>query len=391
MRREVGRGPALALTGSCALLLLTFRHYSFWPRPEPFQLAAVAAALLFAVSERGFAAAALVGLCAGILVNLKLTGPMYVLPVFAILQARAGWRAIFVAAAVGTIVAAIPFAAFSNVSLANYLEWVRLSAKTGLVLATLKQNLEWATYFSLPLLLSYFASTSENRPGDVEWRNTMAALLAGLAGVAIAAAKPGAGPYHVLPFLPVVFYLTSRHLAARFASPERAPAGSAGVDAAALAFLVSAAFIAVAQQAQFITTMSERRQVRDVDDVLRFAESHRGEVAIGYGDIEALTLIRPILTFRSNSYFIDQPAIREHQLQGVTLPASTIEALGRCRVNYWLIPKGETPFNARNSYPAVILMSLYPSAFRDRFFATHTLVESTTYFDAWQCHPGSAP
>src|SRR6185369_9657423 len=47
-RRHVRRTPAVVLTGIGALLLLLFRHYSFWTRPEPLQLLAVSAALFFA-------------------------------------------------------------------------------------------------------------------------------------------------------------------------------------------------------------------------------------------------------------------------------------------------------------------------------------------------------
>jgi hypothetical protein len=35
-RRHVRRMPAFVLSGICALLLLLFRHYSFWTRPSLF-------------------------------------------------------------------------------------------------------------------------------------------------------------------------------------------------------------------------------------------------------------------------------------------------------------------------------------------------------------------
>src|SRR3954468_14811219 len=60
IRRQTTQWRALTLTGFAALLLLTFRHYSYWTRPDPFQLVAVAAAISFAATSRApFAAGAL--------------------------------------------------------------------------------------------------------------------------------------------------------------------------------------------------------------------------------------------------------------------------------------------------------------------------------------------
>jgi hypothetical protein len=58
-----------------------------------------------------------------------------------------------VAIAAGAITAAAPFAMFSNVSLTEYVTWVRLSARTGLLLSTLRQNLEWTAFLLVPVLL----------------------------------------------------------------------------------------------------------------------------------------------------------------------------------------------------------------------------------------------
>jgi len=381
IRRQGTAGRAIVLTGVCALLLLLFRDYSFWTRPEPFQLVAVSAALLFAVSGRGYLSATLVGLASGVLWNLKFTGPLYSLPVFVLLQRRAGWGGMVIAVGVSIVVALAPFVGFPNVSLTNYLEWLRFSARTGLLLSTLRQNLEWAAYLGTPLLLSYYAVPREMRPHSSEWRNVMVALLLGMSGVLIAAAKPGAGPYHLMPFLPVIMYIVAWHAANFSHSAEIDPV----VPRASIAFLLAAAIIALAQQAQLVTTMGERRGVREVDDIEQFAQSHQGIIEMGYGETEALTLERPVLVFRNNSYLLDQPAVREHQLAGVELPQATVDAMAHCRVNYWLIPKGEAPFSGRNGYAAVFLRPLFPEEFRRVFHTTHKRVGTTAYYDVWQC------
>lgn len=381
IRYHAGVQRSLVLTGVCALVLLLFRHYSFWTRPEPLQLMAASAALLFAVSARGWTGAILVGLASGILWNLKFTGPLYSLPVFVLLHRRTGWRGTSLAVGAGLAAAVAPFLAFSNVSPGNYLAWVALSARTGLLLSTLRQNLEWAAYLCLPLLLSYYAVPRQHRPQGPEWRAVLIALLLGMLGVVVAAAKPGAGSYHLLPFVPLIMYIVAWQAAGFSRAAEIDPA----VPLASIAFLVTAAVVALAQQALVLTTMNERRALREIDDIEQFASTHEGVIEMGYGRTEALTLERPVLVFRNNSYLLDQPAVREHQLEGLEIPPATLDAIAHCRVRYWLIPKGEPPFSGRNPYAAVFLRPLFSDEFRRVFTATHTTVGSTAYYDVWQC------
>jgi hypothetical protein len=201
----------------------------------------------------------------------------------------------------------------------------------------------------------------------------------------IAAAKPGAGAYHLLPFVPLVTYVVSRQMADLSTSAGTHRAVQTGVTA----FVLVVALAATVQQAQFVTTMAARRNLHEAEDIQAAAETYPGVVEVGYGTSETLTLTRPILVFRNNSYLLDQPAVREHQLAGLDVPEATVDALRRCRVNYWLIPKGEAPFSGVNGYPRVLWEPLYPEKLRDVFEATHTRVAATAYFDVWQCQPES--
>ena len=383
MRGAVGARRAAALTGIGALVYLLFRNYTFWTRPEPLQLAAVSVAVWAVAAGRGFAAGALVGLSAGVLWNLKITGPLYSLPVFTLLLLRHGIRPTVVAASGAVIVAALPFLVFANVSFAHYCEWIRLSAGNGLLLSTLGQNIEWALYLLVPVLLSHAARPAAARGRDRRWRLVVIALALGMCGVVVAASKPGAAAYHLLPFVPIVLYVTAVHL--RDVSiddlPERA------VAAGTIGFVAAACVIALAQQTTFLRAMSARWPVDEAADVAAFADAHPDatiEMGYGGGD-ERLTLARPLLVFRHGAYLIDAPAVREHQLAGLVVPASTREMLRACRVRYWLIPKGAVPFSAPNSYPALRLAPLFPDAFTRAFFAAYRRDGSTRYYDVWTC------
>jgi hypothetical protein len=380
LRLHDGLKRAVIFTGLCGLLLLLFRNYSFWTRPDPLELAALAASLWLANTGRNDVSAVATGLLSGVLWNVKFTGPLYSLPIFAMLHARTGWRGTLTAVGVALAVAGAPFVFLTNVSFANYLAWVRMSARTGLLLSTLRQNLEWAGFLSLPVLLSYYAVAPALRRSGSEWRIVLVALLVGILGVVVAAAKPGAGPYHLIPFIPIVVFVSARQ-SAGVSSPPSDPV----VPIAALVFVVIASLVMLAQQAQFMTTMIERRSLDEVHDIETFATTHAGDVEMGYGSTESLSFERPVLVFRNSFYLIDQPAVREQQLQGLELPRATMDAIASCRVRYWLIPRGEEPFSARNGYAAVFLRPMFPEEFRNVFRATYRRVATTAYYDIWSC------
>jgi hypothetical protein len=377
-RRSCAEGRALALTGVAALALLTFRHYSFWTRPDSLQLFCAALSLYCAGGRGGIAAIVMTGVVSGVLWNLKITGVLYSLPVIVVLQQRAGWRGASLAAAIGAAVAGLPFL-LHDVSLANYLTWIRLSGKTGLLLSLLRQNLEWAAFLCLPILL---ARSLGGRQGGAD-RNDgriVQALALGILLVVIAASKPGAGPYHLLPFVPAIVHVTAGRIGRSSLSTTRGLAVEA-----AIAFVAVLVAVAAAQSAQLVSTMIPRRALDDVEDVRAFLASHPGTVEMAYGQTEARSLIRPILTFRNDTYLLDQPAIREYQLQGLDLPPATIDAVRRCAVAYWLVPRNERPFSGVNGYPSVLLKPLYSDDLRAAFAASHRLTESTKYYDVWKC------
>jgi hypothetical protein len=378
VRRCCSTARAAALTGGCALLLLLFRHYTFWTRPDPLQLCCAAMALYFAGARQVRSSVVLVGIASGILWNLKFTGPLYSLPMFALVHRRFGVRAAGLALVTGVLVAVAPFF-LPNVSLINYVGWVRLSGQTGLLLSLLRQNLEWAAFLTLPILLARLLCGQEVDRASGQ-REIRGALGLGLTVVVIAASKPGGGPYHLIPFLPVVAYLVAE-------SVQRWPLHVTGslTAQAAVAYVLVLIVLGMAQTAQLVTTMLPRRALHEVDDIRRFLASHPGRVEMAYGQTEALSLERPELTFSNNSYLIDQPAIREYQLQGLALPRQTIDAVRHCRVNYWLVPKGERPFSGINSYASVFAQPLYPAALQEAFAATHRLAEETEYYDVWKC------
>jgi hypothetical protein len=381
LRLTVPRSLTWRAAGLCTLAFLLFRHYTFWTRAEPLQILCVASALAVSLRGRGYTAAVALGLWTGVLWNMKITGPLYSLPIFAVFLSRAGWSPVVVATASALVTMALPFLILPNVSWDLYVAWFRMSAQSGLQVRSFLINVEWAVFLLAPLALARVCASATRDAGARQDRLATLGLVVGMAGLAVAASKPGAGPYHLVPFLPIITWMT----AATIGATPTVPDVRRLVPVASLALLVVTIGLAAAQQLQWLQALVGRRGILDREDLAEFIRTHDGVIEMGYGSDEPLTLGRPVLVFHSNSYLIDQPAVREHQLAGVEIPPATVAALRSCRITYWLVPKGNEPFSAHNAYPQTGFAPLYPDEFRRAFFESYARASSTAYFDVWQC------
>jgi hypothetical protein len=378
--RAAGWRVALALTATSVLVYLGFRNATFWTRPEPFILLSVAIGLA-AVGNTGRAFSTLtLGLAAGLALDLKFTGVLYLLPPFALLGVRHGWRSAATALGLALVVAALPFVLMPQVSPANYLLWIRMSGQNGLQVSVLEQNVEFALLVVLPLVPLMLTMT----PADREPRAFLAALAFAVPVVGLLASKPGGGPLHLVPFLPSVLYGLARW--GRWkegATAGRFPAGSVA------AYLFTFAVVATVQQWYFIQAMQRTDDRAVVQDIEEFQRSHQGKMAIGYtGEVPggaSLSLYRPLLVFAGNDYWLDAAAIRENQLSRLPFPAATIGAMRTCRERYWLIPQGGDAFDTRNMYPTTENKPLFPDEFRRAFSSAYRLDGRTRFYEVWKC------
>jgi hypothetical protein len=271
--------------------------------------------------------------------------------------------------AAGAVTAVAPMLA-PNVSASHYADWLALSARNGIVGSTLRQNLEWALFLLVPLALLDPAGVRSLRG---------VALLGSMLVVVLAAAKPGAGSYHLLPFVPVIAMWIAG-VVARGVRPGRV--ARAGLIAACLAIVA----IAAVQQASFLGVMRERRATSEGDDLRAYLAAHPGErIQVGYGRDDRWTFVRPLAVFATGIYLIDAPAVQEYQRSGLGLPTATIQAIRTCEVDTWLLPRGSPPFEGPNRYDPGAWPALFPPAFMAAFAETYVRAETTRYFDVWRC------
>ena len=376
-------GPLLAIvaTSACALVYMAFGNVTFWTRSDPLLILCVVVALGASPSSSWQWPALLMGLTMGIAVNLKLTGPLYLLPVLATVTFTHGLRAMIGAIVVAAPVAIAPYL-IPQVSLPHYWDYFELSARNGIVAATLRRSVEWVIFLCAPLVAALWPRRVSGQPPERSGRIWIA-LAAGFSAVTLASAKPGGGPFHLLPFVPILADELVRIPTERWRRPV--------ARTVAVAFGIAAFGMGISSQAVFFRTVAARDLAPAVADVRQFVEAHPTErVAVGYAGTSYLSHARPEAVFRSGDYLLDAPAVQEHRLSGLALPASTIKAIENCRVGYWLVPRDGQPFVVPNAYLPAGPPDVFPVEFRDAFLRRHTRTGSIGGFDVWQCRADAA-
>jgi hypothetical protein len=372
-RERAGIYAAIIATTICALVFMAFSNVTFWTRSDPLLILCVALGLFATRLRSRWASMVLLGFTTGVAVNLKVTGILYLLPAFAMSAVAHGSRAVSLAAGLAAITALAPFA-LPHVSIANYGNYLQLSARNGVNAARLRQNAEWLFYLGLPVAAVLWSArrAAESTP---HLRAMILTLAPALVIVTLVAAKPGGGPFHLLPFVPVLLYAVVN-------APRSAwhPA----VRALALAFAISAVALAIPRQLIFISTTVGRDLTSAVTFIREFADAHPGtSIAVGYTGTSVMSFARPEAVFRTGDYFLDAPAIQEHNLAGLRLPDSTILALTTCRAEYVLTPAG-TPFQVQSAYYPEGPREVFPEVFRSEFRKRYRFIRSDV-FGVWQC------
>jgi hypothetical protein len=128
-RKVVGGKRALVFFGAMLLLLHAFGYKGFWVRSDPLILFCVAAGLWGAAFGRRAISVAIVALSLGLAVNLKVHSVFYLIPVLALMFARFGPGATFIAVSAAMAISALPFALFENISLTNYIDNMRTKGR----------------------------------------------------------------------------------------------------------------------------------------------------------------------------------------------------------------------------------------------------------------------
>jgi hypothetical protein len=378
--------PVLIALGYIALLSLFFKNHSFWSKPDPFMMAATAFGLFACVLNNRRAGWLLCGLCLGLAVNAKITGGIYFLPLLAWLFERDGFRAVIAAGLVAVTVMVLPFIALANISLVNYLTLLQAAGDHGISRTLLLENGLFLLLAAMPVLL--FVCFERYQTGQFgllmrhKWVSASALLAVSL--ILVAASKPGSGPHHFLPFLPLLAFLTAR-VCMQVYGDAPAPAANYfwGSMLALLLAVVIKSSIALYYGLRIVNPQAGQEILADVTAI---SESYpASNIYMGYGDGSKYTrtFYRDQLAYNGNPYLIDASAMMDFQFSGLEIPAATTDKMLADSAAVWLIPAGQEPFTIVNWYYRKTNGLLFDGRFRQAFDANFEKVASTPSFDVY--------
>jgi hypothetical protein len=312
--------------------------------------------------------ALLMGIALGVGVDLKISAVIYIFPALALLWRKHGPMTFAAAAVNATLIAAMPFLAFPNVSLPGYLSWVQAATGQGVRLSALPAAIEWMIVLIIPMMVMVRPDTTRREIPDIGLFRAL--VIASMLVSLPLAAKYGTGTYHFLPFVPSIF----------FASGARARKAPALLARAMLASFVVVAALQVPPWVTATTSLPARLIISELRQIER---DHRGTMAMGYSPNYRLSFFRPVLVFAGQPYALDGASLMDWHWSGRPFPAAAIAALRACAVDAWIIPVGAPPFVLPNAYP--ISGDVFPDEFRRAFEDTYTLERSGQWFDVWRC------
>lgn len=388
--RYLDRRTAFWLLGLQTWLLLKY-YYLYLARDDVLMVLCVVLSIYFSTTERP-RLLVLVGTAVflGILLNTKIHGILYAIPVLAILFQRLGFVPLLLTLGGMVGVGLLPFL-LPTISLAHYLQWIFLAKQVGLSPKTCLGNLSMATLFAaLPLSLAIYCGI-DPRSFFRQNKFFIISLAITLVTVAIIGGKRGSGSHHLAPFIPTIMYLIvilTSHIP-EAASRPAAPLGGAtrGIIGRALLPLLFLAIVmgAINGQGRILHYMI----VNSVDPAMvtelrQLQDKYRNDsMMIGYGEdpsYKNYDELIPQLVFAGNPYLLDISALNDMEAAGLPIPASTRNAIAAGIPRIWLIPAGNSPFSLTNGYNGT---PLFDEPFRQTFFTHYELKEKTHFFDVW--------
>ncbi|HEY9071483.1 MAG TPA: hypothetical protein VIV61_14585 [Candidatus Ozemobacteraceae bacterium] len=394
VRRFAPPATAWAATGLLTLYLLMYCQDPFGNKSDPLILTGVILASWSTLLTSAPAAFLVFALPAGFSMGLKLHAIIYYLPILACHSRHRSGKWLAGSLFTAGLVAAAPFLLRNDVSLPNFIWCLTFTANHGFDTSLFVQGLNMALFLLLlPLGVGSFDTA------DREDRH-FGVLLFSLAAAVLVSSKAGAGPIHLLPFIPLTLALAAKGVPDPEALFRQEAAENRRtrltVSLLAASFLVGTGF-AAANQWYFWGIMADNMAAAPTAELRDILASHPGmPVSLGYGSRDPalyrstdyrLSLWHPIVVLAGTPLAFDLPAVMDMTKAGLELPDASIDLLRSGRMKLWIIPRGAAPFLVFNIYEPHT--DLFGERFRTAFHRYYRLATPTEHFDLWEYTAGN--
>jgi hypothetical protein len=361
------------------MALILFGFYAFWVRPEPLLLALTAGSVMAIQIRNDTLRWLALGVFAGLAAAIKLHAPLCFVPlgVFALLRApnvkAAMWCVITGAAAFLLVLIAAFGADFQQA--AGFAKYLGVMGQHGLTKRRIIVNLLVTVALTAPFVIALW----QQRARDSRTLLTAGSMALCVLLVALVGAKPGGGPHHLIPFIPVLLFFTLTFRASpviKLNDPMpilavAMMAGAFGPLKTTIVFLKSYTI----REGDIRAGYSEAADLAAAYPGAQFGPTdHDRYPTLQYRVGAALRGAR--LTFDTAAWQdFDAARIRPSENAADFYPGPLI----------WILPREGAPFSQRSDYTWI---HLFPPVFQAAFKSRCQPIETRKFFTAWRCEAG---
>jgi hypothetical protein len=383
--RDITHSNADALAASALFVAMVsfYEHFWFWNRPDSVLIAIAACACLLHSRLAPMHVLIFVGLLAGLAINLKLFGAMYLVP-FAIAAASQLTVSRLSKAVIAGGILFIGMVAFPffirGVNVVPYTENILIMRNQGAILWGIYPTFWYGALILLFPLVNYYTHKVSR-----ENKVLMISLIFAMAVTAFATLKPGAGAGYLMSFVPTAIYLGLRIQQSDEAlSPGRArnvlPALAICVLLGAFPICLESYYRISKQLWHGKEELAKRSELREL--FLRFPQAE-----MGHGDgpnDSADEYYRSQRAFLGQSTHFDHVNYTDQRKAGLGTER-IVSLLQDCRIPAWIFARSGGRFTGR-AYD----VELFDEDVRRQFETNYRLVYTGRFYEVWNCHPTEA-
>jgi hypothetical protein len=386
----------LYLIAYVLIVFLQFSSWTFWNRSEPLIMFFIGLALFGIRQKNIYFSLFLLSISFGFAVNLKITSVLYLFPIFLLsLERKSIWFHINLVC-LSLLIAIIPFL-HKNISFFNYLDLLRkLATNENLYLNLFSGCLKFSFfYYFIPtiLILLYMSKHKENlKKFFLKHKFSLVALFVCLVVVMIMGSKAGGGTLYMLPFMPLFVYFWSKLINIEF-NYQYVKISNAKL-LIIMSLLIGLTFSTVPtcmlktgyMLLRFSSSLKTDAIPKQVINDLKNIDRQYPDLSIhmGVGDERdyKYTYYRPALVYMGNPYIVDFAAYMTYKISNMLESKQLAHIFEDCKIDIWLIPKGNTPFNMGNWTNRELL---FDQELRNSFLNNYDKINSSKFFDIYRC------